>query len=122
MAARTRFIDIKGTRVLLMDFSGFEDANGALSHIAEAKTFVAGQPRNSLRTLVDVSGSRFNPDVANAIKDLAAHNRPFVIRGAVVGLGGLQKIVYQAVLAFSGRTNLKAFGTRDEAEAWLAGA
>lgn len=119
MSDRVRFLDHQGKKILLMDFSRLDDPSGALPHIAAAKRMVATQPRDSLRTLVDVTGSRFNPDVANALKDLAAHNRPYVIKGSVVGLSGLQKIVYQAVIAFSGRTNLKVFDSREQALVFL---
>lgn len=121
MSDRTRFVTDPGTRtqILRMDFSGFTAAADALPHISAARSIVAGMPERSLRTLVLVSGSKFNTAVAEALKELAAHNRPFVIAGTVVGMSGLQKVIYQGVLAFTGRTNLRAFDTEQEAVRWL---
>jgi len=119
---RTTFVTDPATRtqVLRMDFSGFSVAAEALPHIHAARRFVAGMPPHSLRTLVNVTGSKFNTDVVDALKALADHNKPYVIAGAVVGMAGLHRVIFQGVLAFTGRTNLKGFETEDEAIRWLA--
>lgn len=50
-------------------------------------------------------------------------NRPFVERSAVVGLGGLKRLIFDLVVRFSGRgDSLRRFEDADEALAWLRGA
>lgn len=122
MSERIRFIPnpLNASRVLLMDFSGFQTASDSLPFIQEAREFVATQPANSVHCLVDVSGSRFNADVVEAMKDLATHNRPYVIASALIGVGGLQRVILESVVTFSRRKNLKPLTTREEAFAWLA--
>ena len=51
-------------------------------------------------------------------KRLAVNNRPYVIAGAVVGLSGLQKVVYTTVMRFSKR-NIPAFDDIEAAKDWL---
>lgn len=116
---RVRFIEHRGRQILLFDFANVTDPAEGLRHIAEAKAFVARQPPNSLRILTHVAGSRFNSDIVRALKDLAAHNKPYAKAGAVVGLTGLMRIVYATVAKFSGR-NIPVFKTLDEAKDYLA--
>jgi hypothetical protein len=109
-----------GRQILVIDFSGFTNASSALPTITAAREMVARQPLESTLCLVDVTGSKFNSEVVDALKALAMHNRPYVIASALIGVSGLQRVILDGVLAFTGRTNLKAFATRDEAFAWLA--
>src|SRR5215469_3223263 len=107
--SRTRFIEHAGKRIVLMDFSGVQDLAEALRIIEEARAFVAAQPREkTMLTLVDVHDSRFDDNVVAALKRLAAHNRPWVAAGSVVGMSAIQRIVFRIVNTFSGR-NLAAF-------------
>ena len=116
---RTRFIEHEGTRILLQDYSGIRDPEDALAEIRLSRDVVARQPHNSLRILTDVREARYNAAVLQALKEMAAHNAPFVRASALVGVGGLHRIAYQAVILFSKR-NIRIFDTRDEALDWLA--
>lgn len=122
MAERITFIDnpMNGRPALLMDFSGFTNAADALPHISAARDVVSTQPARSLHGVVDVTGSKFNTQVVEALKDLASHNAPFMIASGIVGVAGLQRVILGSVIAVTGRNNLKAFPTRGEALQWLA--
>ena len=86
--------------------------------IEEVMAWMLKQPKDSLFTLSDFSGVSFNKDILEAFKKLALHNKPFVKAGAVVGIKGLQKVAYNAIMTFS-RRNMPAFNTRDEAMNWI---
>lgn len=101
-----------------MDFANVLDPEEGLRVIAEARAFVARQPKGSLRTLVDVEGSRFDTRVTHALKDLAMHNTPYTIASAIVGLSGLHRVVLTAVTTFSKR-EIKSFASVNAAKAWL---
>lgn len=45
----------------------------------------------------------FDTDITEAFKRFTAGNKPYVKAGAVVGVSGLKKIVYNAVMKFTGR-------------------
>jgi hypothetical protein len=115
---RTLFIEHRGHRILFFDYSGVSDPVVAVEEVAKSKTLVAQQPEHSLLTLVYVKDSRFTSEVIQALKDLAAHNKPFVRAGAVVGMSGLHRIVYQAVMMFSKR-KLAVFEELEPAKDWL---
>lgn len=116
---RTRMIEHRGQHILLLDYSDVMDTAEALSYIAESKVIIAQQPLGSLRTLTYVRGSRYTAPVIDAMKDLVAHNAPYVKAAAVVGMNTLHRIIYRAVVAFS-RRNIQVFEDIEEAKDWLA--
>lgn len=122
MSDRIRLIpnSVNGKDVLLIDLSQFAIPTDGLPYIREARDFVGMQRPLSVYCLVDVTAARFNVEVVEALKDLATHNRPFVVATALIGVSGLQRVIFESIVAFSGRKNLKPFPSRDEAFAWLA--
>lgn len=116
---RTRFIEHRGTRILLQDYSGIRDPQQALREIARSRELVARQPPGSLLILTHVRDARYNAAVLQAMKEMAAHNAPYVKASAVVGMSGLHRIAYQAVILFSRRT-IRVFDGEADALDWLA--
>lgn len=115
---RTHFIEHRGVRILLLDFSHVMDEQLALGIIAHAKSVVAAQPEGSLLTLTNVEGSHFDSTVVAALRDLVEHNRPYVRVGAVVGLSGLMRVVFTTLVRLTGR-NIRAFDSIDDAKEYL---
>jgi len=116
---RTRFIEHQGRQIVLMDFSHIVDEPLAETVIAEAKRFVAAQPRvRNLLTLVDATGSRCTAPLVEQLRDLAAHNTPWVLAGSVVGVNPILSLLLRIITSVTGR-KLAAFRTREEAMAWL---
>ncbi len=116
--SRTSFIEYGGRQILLLDFSNVADSQAALAAIAEAREFIARQPPDSLLTLTHVTGSHFDSGVLKAIREMVEQNRPNVRAGAVVGLAGLMKVVFNTLLHLTGR-NIKAFDDLDAAKEYL---
>ena len=120
LTRRIRFVRHGSQNILLLDFTEIGHTKDALDVVVHARNFVARQPLNSLYTLSDISGSRYDREVTAALQELAKHNKPYVIAGAAVGVSGLQKVVFRSILAFSGRKNIKLFDDRESAMSWLA--
>ena len=118
-STRVRFIEHRGARILLIDFSGLQQTEEILREVEIARETVAQQPPASLRTLTHVKGARYTPPVMEALKNLTAHNKPYVTAAAVVGMEGLHRVLFRAVVLFS-RRNIEAFDSLDEARDWLA--
>ena len=116
--SRVRFIEHKGKRILLHDLTNIQDPREALPLVAQSKTIVAQQAPASLLTVTCVSGSRFDREIIEALKDLVVHNKPFVKYGAIVGLSGLQRVIYVTLTQLTGR-RLPTFDTLDQAKDWL---
>ncbi len=114
---RVRFIRHQQKDILLLDFSD-SGADDVLKIIADAKRVIGTRPEQSLLTLTDVTNARFNDQVGEGMKELTAHNRPYVRAAAVVGVTGLKRIIFGAVMAFSKR-NIQSFESREQAKSWL---
>lgn len=120
MEERTRFIEYQGRRVVLLDFTNIVAEPEALAEIEKARAFFEQQPPDgSLLTLTDATNARYTSKVMEALKQLAAHNKPYVKAGAAVTSSRLHRVVVTAVAIFTGR-HLAVFPTRDEALRWLA--
>jgi hypothetical protein len=114
---RVKFIKHREKEILLLDFSNSR-TDEVLKIIEHAKRVISSRPENSLLTLTDVTNARFNDEVGDGMKRFSAHNKPYVKAAAVVGIAGLKKIIFGAVMAFSKR-NLESFDDREQAKHWL---
>ena len=118
---RTRFIEHAGKRILFLEYTGLgSDLAELLAEIEKTKRVIAAEPPGSVLTLSDVRGSRITPGNVRAMKELVAHNEPYVRWSAVVvGLSGVYLTGFRAIQALSRRRNLSAFNDPDEAKEWL---
>lgn len=114
---RVKFIEHQRKKILLLDFSN-SDTEQVLKIIEAAKRLIRTKPEGSLLTLTDVTNARFDDEVGKGLKEFTLHNKPFVRAAAVVGVTGLKRIIFGAVVAFSKR-KLEAFDSREQAKSWL---
>ncbi len=114
---RVKYIYHNGRQILFLDFSGC-NVEDSLKTIEEAKKLIREEPPNSVLTLTDVTGAKYNLEVTQALKEFVKGNKPFVKAGAVVGLDALNKIIYNSIMHVSGR-NLLSFDNIEKAKDWL---
>lgn len=116
---RTRFIEHRGRRILLQDFTNVTDAAEALAAIEAAIEFVDRLPADrSLLVLTETHGSHYDSEVLAALKRLAAHHTPYVKASAVVTSSRLHRIAVMMVSMFTGRS-IEAFPDAEVAKDWL---
>jgi hypothetical protein len=120
MGKRVNFVRHKSAEILHIDWSD-ATADDILQAIEEAKRMIASRPARSVRTLTTVSGARLERRVTDVLKDYVAHNKPYVLAGAVVGLNDLKTVVFNFVNRATGRS-LRAMSSVEEAKEWLAAA
>src|SRR5437762_9818844 len=104
-------------RILVIDYSHC-DIEPMKELIGITRTLIATQLPNSVLTLSDVTGATFNIEVVEQIKELTKHNAPYVRKGALIGVTGLQALIYNAVQSFSKR-NIPIFSNKQEALKYL---
>jgi hypothetical protein len=115
---RVRFIEHHGKRVLFINYSHCDVA--MLKAVAEeGHRVIAQEPPNTVLTLNDVTGTTFDKESVAVLQAKVAANAPYVRKAAVIGINGLQRLIYESVQAFSKR-RLPLFESRREALAWLA--
>src|SRR4051812_44780960 len=121
-AARSRFLEHRGRRMLLLDYSGLgADSSELQAEIDRSKAMISSEPPGTVLTICDVRGSKITPTNVRAMQQLVQHNTPYVKWGAVViGLTGVYLTAFRATQALSRRKNLRAFNDVEEAKEWLA--
>ena len=120
-AARARFLDHEGQRIILFDFSGITDTTAALAAVDGAQAFMARQavPDGSNLTLTDVTQTRYDRQIVERFKGFTAHNRPYVRAAAIVSDSSIHRAAI-SMLALVSKRRLTVFETRDAALRWLA--
>ncbi len=118
MMAGAQWMSHKGKRILLIDFSA-SGINEIRNTIALAKPLIVKEPPTSILCLVDTTGSKFDLQISKAMQEFSAHNTPYMKMTALVGVEGLQKVIYFGVLTFTKRTNIEMKNGHAEALDWL---
>ncbi|HKF20060.1 MAG TPA: hypothetical protein VKE93_00750 [Candidatus Angelobacter sp.] len=117
-AKRLEFVEHKGKRILTIDSKG---ANLPIVRAiaAECWRIVSNQDLKSVRTLNNLEGAEFSRETVKVMSELVTKNRPYVVRGALIGITGMRFFAYQTVVRLTKRP-LKLFEGRGEALDWLA--
>ena len=115
---RANFVNHKDKQIFVMDCTdaSFEELSAV---IKECIHQVRSQPEKSVLTLTIAGGNAFSGDTVSRLKQLARDNTPYVKAGAIVGVKGLYKVIFNAVSIFS-RRRFYLFDTVDEAMDFLA--
>jgi hypothetical protein len=114
---RVRFIEHQGKRVLFINYSHCDVV--MLKAVAEeGHRAIAREQPNSVLTLNDVTGTKFDKESVAVLQARVAANAPYVRRAAVIGISGLQRLIYEGVQAFT-RRRIPLFEDRQQALNWL---
>jgi ribosomal protein S20 len=115
-------INHKGKKIFCLDITGLQckDKDKIRDYIESARSVIRLQAEKSVLHITNVSNTGFNSDISSMMRDYAAHNTPYIKASAIVGVTGLQKIIYQAIKKFTGR-DFHLTETMEDAKEWLAG-
>lgn len=116
---RIFFINYKGKRILIEDFTRLIPGGEFKKTIKTAQKIITAEPENSVLAVFDATDSTFNADTLEQIKKFTKANSPHIKQVCVVGLNGLLQIALSAVTKFTGR-EFESFRTRQEALDFLA--
>ena len=84
-----------------------------------ARPIFRKQPPNFVLALDIAVNAHYNVQAAQTLKEIAAHNKPYVKAVVVCGLNPLLKIVVHSAELFSKR-KFPVFDTAEQAKDWLA--
>lgn len=116
---RVRFLDHRGQRVLLIDYSGLSDESEFLALIERRKEIVETEPPERLLTLTDVTNAHCTRNVLAAMKVAAVLDSPHLKRAAIVGTDSVfPHGTSESITSFTAR-RWTPFQTREEALDWL---
>lgn len=114
---RVRFIEHNGKKVLFLDFS-YCQPEEVIEIMDECKRIVTSQPKDSVLTFSDMTEGQFTKDGIQRMKEVAAYDRPFVRRAALIGNHTASDVVHKSIMDFSQRY-FRRFDSREEALDWL---
>lgn len=116
-AGRVHFIEHMGKRVLFINYAHC-DVELLKAVAEEGHRVIAREQPNSVLTLNDVTGTNFDKESVAVLQSKVAANAPYVRRAAVVGISGLQRLIYEGIQAFS-RRRMPNFDNRQDGLNWL---
>ena len=116
---RVSWIEHKGKRIMLEDMSSLRDPDDIYAVSDTSTALICKQPEGSVLLITNVTGTRYNPSVINRLKENTRLTNPYMKAYAVVGIGGLQRVVLQSVVQFTGQ-DIKMCTTIEDAKEWLA--
>lgn len=111
--SRVNFIEVEGVKILWLEFSRCT-LEEAAQLIDEAAPLIRSQPPQSLLILSDYAESHFDIEISQKLRLFARDNKPFVKCAALVGVTGIRRTLYRAIIAFTGRSNLVLCENLDE--------
>jgi len=118
MDDRIHFIEHKGKKILLLDFS-HATAHQMQLLLEHVRITVAQHAHESILTLADYEGAEVDHAVATKIKEVLTLDRPFVKKTAWIGTDKVPHAFLDSFHNFS-RRDIVTFKTREEALDWLA--
>ncbi|MBI3478112.1 MAG: STAS/SEC14 domain-containing protein [Acidobacteria bacterium] len=118
MDDRIHFIEHKGKKILLCDFS-HATAHQMQLLLEHLRITVAQHGHETVVTLADLTDAEIDRTVATRIKEVLTLDRPFVKKTAWVGTEKIPHALMEGFHTFSQR-NIATFKTREEAMDWLA--
>jgi hypothetical protein len=117
MDERIRFVEHKGKRILLLDFSR-ATAPQMIPLLTQVQTTVAQQEPKSALVLANFEGAEIDHNVAMKIKEVLTFDRPFVKKSAWLGSEHIPQALSESFHIFTQREPA-TFRTREAALDWL---
>jgi hypothetical protein len=114
-----KWIQHKGKRILYTDIAS-QNTEELLDIVERTKKEFANEPLNSVLCLCNVEGGKINTEINQGVKGLVKFIDPYSKSIAVIGLEGLQKILFNSVLMFTKSKKLSTKNSREEALDYLA--
>lgn len=115
---RARIEYHKGKSIFYMDFSHMKTIEEIVDLITESTSHIRIHTPASLLTLTNIEKMHFNNEIKEHFTRFVKSNKPYVKTGAVVGISGIQSILYNAIMKTTGR-NLKSHKSLADAKDWI---
>lgn len=115
-----QYISQGDKQILLIDLAGISDFQVVPALIDKAIQLAQlGSVPASVRTLLDLSGTRTNKEVISSLKSLSRNNGRYAKATAFVGLNKRWSALLSVVFWARRKRNHRVFSSRGEALRWL---
>ncbi len=115
-----KWVDYQSKKILYTDIAS-KNTEELLNISERIRREVGKEPMGSVRLLCNVKDGKINSEINEELKHLLSFIDPYVKMIAVVGLGGLQTIVFNSLLMFTHTKKLISKKSEEEAMNFLSG-
>ncbi len=115
-----KWITHQSKRILYADIAS-QNTKELLDISERIKREVDKEPLDSVRLVCNVKDGKTNNEINEELKQLVKYVDPYVKMTAVIGMGGLQTIVFNGLLMFTSTKKLTSKNSEKEALDFLAG-
>ena len=115
-----RFVQQNDKQILLIDLVDLSDYSAVPGLVEKAVRLAQSSAGpGSVRTLIDLNGSRINKEIVSSLKNLSKNNGRYAKATAFVGLGKGWSLLLTLMFRARGKDNHKVLTSRQEALRWL---
>jgi threonine synthase len=115
---KSKWIEHKGKKIFLSDYSGFQDFNAFKAEVDYSTSITITQPDDSVLLLVDVTDTAGNQEMVDYITKSANKDKEKMKKTAVIGVSGYRRIFLRTVVRLTGMS-VKDFDDIEKAKDWL---
>jgi hypothetical protein len=115
-----KWVTHKGKRILSSDIAS-QKTEELLDIIEKLKKEIEKEPLGSVLSVCTVKGGKTNTEINKALKDFVQDVDPYMKMTAIIGMEGLQQIIFNSVIMFSRTKKLTSKNSEEEALDYLAG-
>ncbi len=113
-----KYITHQSKEILIVSFRDCSNTEEMIALATKLKAEVQNSPGN-LRILSDYEGVMLNAEYMSKVKEMGKEVQGKVTKSAVIGVGGVKKILLNAYNRYT-RRNMVAFDSYDQAMSYLA--
>jgi hypothetical protein len=116
---KSHWIDFKGKRIFIADYSGFGDDSVALrEELEQAINTLAQEPEGSALVIANLEGTLGTVTNANILKELLPRSAHVARKRAAIGITGMKRFFLNTFMNLTGKAALKLFDTMEQALEW----
>ncbi len=109
----------QGKKFMYCNYANFQrDAEGLRQEVEAVDAIICELPEHSVLSLTDVRETVGTPEAMEVFKESASRTKQHILKQAVVGVGGLRRVLLNAVSRFSGQ-DMVPFDDIEAAKDWL---
>jgi len=110
---------IEGKSIIYIDLSHIRTVEKFSAVFEIIKPVIAAHPEHSLYTITNIEGSVIDTHSKDAFIKYIEHNKPYVIKGALMGADGVAKIVSAEMTNKTERDKFHIAFTKEKAIEWI---
>jgi hypothetical protein len=110
---------LEGKNIMYIDFSNLLTNEDFVKLIEIIKPVIAKYKERSLYTITNVEGVRYDSFTRNIFIEYTTHNKPYVKKGALIGLDGVKKMIINTLAKVTGREVFHIAFTKEKAIEWI---